>query len=509
MIDFYLPSDVRQADIIAGEIYKIPSIVLMENASRAAADEAERMSGGNGVFVILAGKGNNGGDGFAAARHLYLRGNRVAVLKTDGDEGYCGDAAVNLRVLRTFECDELKIYNTKQIDEDMIKERLSEADVVLDALLGTGSRGAPRGEAGRLIPLTYGLENILALDIPSGVDPESGAVYEPAIRATATVTFLRPKSGMAFSPALESCGRVIIADIGVPPFKVLPDTPDVRCYDGGDLASLLPKIPSDIHKTQRGSLLIYGGSSVYRGAPLLAARGALRAGAGLVYLAVPDFMAAEASAALPEAIVLPLPSEGMRVNAEAAWSLVSEWLEKCSAAAIGPGVGREAESEAVFRHFWDECSKPLLIDADMLYFFATNFGELKPRQNVLLTPHSGEAARILGVTAAEVDAERARSARRLTEKAGTALLKGRGTIIASGEFLRVIRTGSPSLAVPGSGDVLTGVAGAFMAAGMPIPDAATAGAIAHGLAGEYMEKKNGRRGTLAGEIADAIPVQLL
>ena len=504
-----MPSDVRAADGTAAERYKVPSVVLMENAARAAADAAEAMARGDGPFVILAGHGNNGGDGFAAARHLILRGRRVTVLKTAEDGRYKNDAAVNLRIIRELEGAELRIADSSSLDDREVKELLGGAAVVLDALLGTGTTGAPRGEAGRLITLSARCENILALDIPSGIDPEDGACYEPCVRAAATVTFLAPKKGMAFSPALEACGRIITAAIGVPASKVLPQTPALSLYCEEDIKNMLPPLSRSIHKTERGSLLICAGSAAYRGAPLLAALGALRAGAGLVYLAVPEFMASEISAALPEAVILPLPARGGAVAAEEAEALIAEWMPRCGAAAIGPGVGRGEEAGALFSWFWNNWRAPLLIDADMLYFFARDLGKLEERADVLLTPHGGEAARILGVSAAEVGASREKSARALTKKAGYALLKGRNTLIASssGE-LRMIAAGSPALAVPGSGDVLSGVAGALMASGLSVMDAATAAALAHGAAGERLEKKNGVRGTLAREIADEIP-QLL
>ena len=282
-----MPSDVRAADGTAAERYKVPSVVLMENAARAAADAAEAMARGDGQFVILAGHGNNGGDGFAAARHLMLRGHCVTVLKTAEDDRYKNDAAVNLRIIRELEGAELRIADSPSLDDREVKELLGGAAVVLDALLGTGTTGAPRGEAGRLIKLSAGCENILALDIPSGIDPESGACYEPCVHAAATVTFLAPKKGMAFSPALEACGRIITADIGVLASKVLPQTPALSLYCEEDIKNMLPSLSRSIHKTERGSLLICAGSAAYRGAPLLAALGALRAGAGLVYHAVP------------------------------------------------------------------------------------------------------------------------------------------------------------------------------------------------------------------------------
>ncbi|WP_455966349.1 NAD(P)H-hydrate dehydratase, partial [Cloacibacillus porcorum] len=257
-----------------------------------------------------------------------------------------------------------------------------------------------------------------------------------------------------------------------------------------------------------GNLLVYAGSGSYRGAPLLTVRGALRAGAGLVFAAVPDFIAPHISAELPEAIVLPLATRNGEVEGASASAVISEWLPKCAALVAGPGCGRSEGVEELFLWLWKNCRLPLLLDADMLWFYGRNLSELAPRADVLLTPHSAEAGRILGLTPAEVDSKRAECAFALTAKTGQALLKGRNTLVASSEELRMIAAGSPSLAVPGSGDVLSGIIGAFIAAGIPIADAATAGALAHGLAGEALEARLGVRGALAGEIADEIPAVL-
>ncbi len=505
-----MPSDVRSADMLAAERYMMPSIVLMENAGRAAADAAESLARGDGLFLILAGHGNNGGDGFAAARHLMLRGHDVVVIKTASDESYKGDAAANLKIIRALEGAALKIADSRSLADGEIALLCEKAAVAADALLGTGTTGAPRGEAARLIKLSSRMSNILAIDIPSGIDPESGECFEPCVRAAATVTLLAPKKGMAFSPALEACGKITTADIGVPAANVLPERPALSLCDESDIKKILPPVPGAIHKNARGSLLICAGSAAYRGAPLLAALGALRAGAGLVYLAVPDFMASEISASLPEAVILPLPSRCGAVVAGEAEKMIAEWAPKCRAAAIGPGMGRVEEAGALFEWFWENWREPLLIDADMLYFFAAARERLESRGDVLLTPHAGEAARILGVSPSQINASREKSARALTDKCGCALLKGRRTLIASssGE-LRMISAGSPSLATAGSGDVLSGAAGALMAAGLPLTEAATAAALAHGAAGERLEKKKGPRGTLAREIADEIPYLLL
>ncbi len=508
MQKYYFPADIRRADVIASEERSVPSVVLMENASKNASDEAFAMAEGNAPFVLLAGVGNNGGDAFAAARHLLIKGADVVVLKCAADEKYKGDAAVNLSVLRRIGCGRLRLLDTADMTDDEIAKLLDCAACIIDGLLGTGTSGAPRKEPARIISLLTGRNNILSLDIPSGTDPESGAVYEPCVKASATVTFLAPKFGMAFEPARSACGRISTADIGVPPYAVLPEEPAVTLLSREDMKAFMPALPRDIHKTERGNVLIIAGSSEYRGAPLLSARGALRAGAGLVFLAVPEFIAPFASEKLPEAIVIPLPVKDGEISVQEAKDMLSKAMEKCSAVAAGPGCGRSASVEELFVWLWQSCRLPMLLDADMLWFFARRKDTLAPRSDVLLTPHSAEAGRILGITASEVDMNRAASARALAEKTGSALLKGRNTLVFSNNGLMMINAGSPALAVPGSGDVLSGVIAAFIASGKSVADAAAAGALAHALAGEALEEKYGTRGALASEIADEIPALL-
>lgn len=506
MQKYYFPADIRRADVVAAEECGVPSVVLMENAAKSAAREAELLADGvRGPFVVLAGVGNNGGDGFAAARHLLIGGADVVVLKCADDERYKNDAAVNLSILRRLKSEKLRICDTPEMTDAEISALLDEAACVMDGLLGTGTTGAPRKEAARLLALLDGRQNVVALDIPSGIDPASGAVYEPCAKAAVTVTFLAPKFGMAFEPAKSVCGKVVTADIGVPPFALLPEEPALTLLTGGDMRSLMPQLPRDVHKTQRGNVLIIAGSAEYRGAPLLAARGALRAGAGLVFLAVPEFIAPYASERLPEAIVVPLAVKSGEILSRDAENVLSEIAPKCGSVVAGPGCGRSDGADELFVWLWHRCALPMLLDADMLWFFARHRAELPPRGDVLLTPHSAEAGRILGMSAAEVDSQRAECARKLTYKTGNALLKGRDTLVASGCGLKMIGAGSPVLAVPGSGDTLSGIIGAFIASGMSVGDAAAAGALAHAKAGEALEAKRGVRGTLATEIADEIP----
>lgn len=286
------------------------------------------------------------------------------------------------------------------------------------------------------------------------------------------------------------------------------DTAIRKTYARKDLAAMLPLIADNIHKGDRGSVLICGGSWNYRGAPVLAALGALRAGAGYVVMAVPDFMVDAASILLPEAVFAPVQTVANSISAESLETTVEEWAHRCKSAIIGPGMGLSTVNKPIIRYFWDNWKASLLIDADALTLYADIQEELHFRKDVVITPHTGEAAKILKTDALTIENGRAGAALNLTRKSGTALLKGKGTLIASNNEIKMITEGTSALAVPGSGDVLSGIIGAFMASGMTVFDAAVAGALAHACVGNDMMKKFGPRGTLARDIANGIPYVL-
>jgi NAD(P)H-hydrate epimerase len=434
-----------------------------------------------------------------------VRGLRPTVVSTIDIDGYGADAraaaiaAANLGIV---------FISSAEREDDELTALVDMADVVVDALLGTGSSGEPRGEVQRLITLIEGAGRVVSLDIPSGIDPDTGEAAKSAVSADMTVTFLAEKRGMAVTPGASRCGRVEIASIGVPARRVLQDSGVITGYDRSDIPALTPSIPNDAHNGTRGGLLIIGGSSNFRGAPVLAARAALRAGCGLVMLAIPDLQVEEANALLPEAIFLPLPSKDGFIRFKGADRIVEQWSDRCDAVVLGPGLGRSAECERLALYVHKEWKMPLLLDADALYHLSALEKTLYPsvyREDMLITPHAGEASRLLGSTAKHVEARRLESCGELAVRFGATLLKGPRTLIAAEDERRVILEGGPVLAVPGSGDVLSGVIGAYMAMGMPILDAATLGALVHAEAG----RKCGRRdGVLAREIADNITTDL-
>ncbi|MCL1874984.1 MAG: NAD(P)H-hydrate dehydratase [Synergistaceae bacterium] len=513
MIKYYKSSDIREADRIATEQFGIPGFALMENAGRGAAEALmERYLEAHNI-LILCGPGNNGGDGFVAARRLALAGRAPTVVATINVGEYKNDAAIaaNTFVSMTassaaaFLKSKARIYYSANLTDDELSDLVRPSDLTVDALLGTGSSGVPRGEVKRLVELCGEAQRVISLDIPSGINPDTGEAAETAVNAELTLTFLAPKTGLAVSPGSLNSGEVRVCDIGIPPELVL-SAHELTGYDKSDIPFMTPGIPKDAHKGTRGALMIVGGCNFYRGAPVLAAMGALKAGCGLVYLAIPDFMVSGASALLPEAIFIPLESKNGSIDYESFERSASPWLAKCGALVCGPGIGLAEGARKATEWLCRAWGKPLLLDADALRHTADirrNGSFCRIPNSTVITPHEGEAAYMLGKDAVKISRERLTSCVELANEFGVTLLKGFHTLICNGEEKRVILEGGPQLAVPGSGDVLSGIIGAFLAAGMPPMDAATLGALTHAQAGDKYE---GVSGLLARELAGKIIV---
>jgi NAD(P)H-hydrate epimerase len=485
---------VREADKKCPEAFGISGDILMENAGRGAADIiAEHYPGARGI-LILCGPGNNGGDGFVAARHLDAAGYPVTVISAIEPEAYRNEARfAAMAAARSG----IRILRADTLGDGDISSAAEDADVVVDALLGTGSCGAPRGDVRRLVEFSSGHGHIAALDIPSGVNADTGEVGDVSIRAELTIALLAEKPGHAVAPGMFMCGKIITAGIGVKPESVL-GSPALTGYGASDIVSMLPNPPRDIHKNSRGRLLIIGGSRNYRGAPVLSALSALRAGCGLVTLAVPGNIAVSAASLLPEAIFVPLPEKNGHIDFDGFKKMFSALTGWGDSLVLGPGLGRSPGALRAARFAYENWTKPLLIDADAL---KADYGER--RSDAVATPHAGEAAHILGIPPAEVEKRRIESCESMAEKFGVALLKGPHTLVSDGRETRVILEGGPELAVPGSGDVMSGVIGAYLAYGMKPMEAATLGALIHGISGKILSAR-GANGLLAREIADGV-----
>jgi NAD(P)H-hydrate epimerase len=474
----------------------------MENAGKNIADRILRRYPGVRRPLVLVGPGNNGGDGLVIARHLLIHQRFPIVLLTRKPSCYRGETQENLTVLQHLLGD---IFASQDLTDEEIDEMARQCDLVIDSLLGTGSSGAPRGEVLRLIRHIPAGVPVVAVDIPTGLDPDSGEVWEVSVKADFTATLLASKPGLHVTPGANRTGPVEVCHIGIPSSSVLPKEASAVLVNENDLKDFLPERPANLHKGKRGSLLILGGSACFRGAVALACKGALRSGAGVVVAAVPEEMASSLASQLPEVVIFPIPSVGGCLPADALERCLDRWGRKFPALVLGPGLGRTDETIALTRNVWNSWDGPCLVDADALFGLARSGQPLPRSDQAVLTPHEGEAGTLLGKSPSAIAKNRLSAVRELAKKWGTALLKGPGSIIDDGLQSYILTAGHPCLSVPGSGDVLSGTIGAFLASGMPPLKAALGGTLLHAVAGNLLGAEIGIDGVLAGEIPDRYP----
>ncbi len=487
----------------------VPGIVLMENAGRGAVEELEKLVRRRGLLagalesrdaygerlhglraVVLCGAGNNGGDGYVVARRLLTLGARVLVLSAVPCASLKGDAHVAYTAFAAL---------GEPVSEAVESARafLAVADVAVDALLGTG---ATREVSGLFAELVAALNDaacpVVSLDIPSGLDADTGRVLGSAVRAALTVTFAHPKRGLFSGPGHDLCGELCVADIGVPGAVVTSPDPALS-LERSDVAALVKKRSPAAHKGDSGRVVVVAGSEGKLGAARLAARGSLRGGAGLVTL----LTQAEAARKLEQSSLEDMTER--LDEADPAASLAR--FERVDAFVVGPGMGRDARARAVVDAVLAR-PEPVVLDADALHLVHNRLGTLTDNGPRVLTPHPGEAAMLLGISTREVEEDRFAAAERLAHiSRAVVVLKGsRSLIAAEGHPVVVSVLGSPVLATGGTGDVLAGLLGACLVSRAP-RDAALLAVGLHALAGERCARGGLDRGVLAHEIADAVP----
>jgi NAD(P)H-hydrate epimerase len=481
---------IRQLDqrtIAAGT----PGEELMQRAGLAVARSAiEFLKRRDARAVLLfAGKGNNGGDAIVAAGHLAGSGCHPTLVLLCRRQELRGDSLVHFQKL----VGGIHVFELPTLDQlsDIVAE--TEPAVVVDGLLGTGLKGEVREPYATAIKVINGLQrSVVAIDIPSGLDSDTGEVHGVCVRADVTVTMGLPKIGLLKPAAADFVGRIEVADIGFPRKLVDEIQTDVELLTVSDVAPLLPHRQRSAHKGNFGHLLVIAGSEGYTGAPILTAHAAARAGAGLVTLAVPrNIYPIVAGNCPPE--IMPRPFDGVPDTAG------------FDAVAIGPGLGQQPETQKMVWKVISSCSVPMVVDADALNTVAQATTALKKLQRPLvLTPHPGEMARLVRQTVKEVEAQRWEIARNFAREYGvTLVLKGAGTVITdkSGK-LWINSTGNPGMAKGGMGDALTGIIGSFLAQGMTPLDAARAGVFVHGLAGDLACNKFGEQAMLPTDLIE-------
>ncbi|RPI79151.1 MAG: NAD(P)H-hydrate dehydratase [Desulfobacteraceae bacterium] len=502
-------SEMQEMDRLTIQEIGIPGPVLMENAGRAAVRFfLEHFKPASGAHVLcLCGRGNNGGDGYVLARYLHQAGLRISVVVLAPVEKIAGDARLNLEIIERLGLDIKEVTDPQQWT--LAAPGLLEADYIVDALLGTGLNTPVEGLYRAVIEAINRYQKpVMAIDIPSGVNADTGQIMGVAVRADLTVTFGLPKVGQLVFPGAGLVGRLVRADIGIP--KAVEGRVAGRHYllEPEDFQSLLQEEKADTHKGRRGHLLVLAGSMGKTGAATLAALGALRAGAGLVTVGIPVGLNAILEVKLTEAMTAPLAETAAGTLALAAEPEIEQLWQGKTALVIGPGLSTHPETAELVRRLVAKCPLPMVIDADGLNALAGHLQVLAAqKEHLVLTPHPGEMARLLDKQNKEVQADRLGLAARFAAEQGCCLaLKGARTLIAEpGGEVFINPTGNPALAAGGSGDVLTGLIGGFLARGWPRLQAAMAGVYLHGLAADQLAAEQGETGILAHELLEPIP----
>jgi hydroxyethylthiazole kinase-like uncharacterized protein yjeF len=475
---------MREADRHTIEDLGVAGVVLMENAATGVVEAVREVFPDARRILVLCGPGNNGGDGFAAARHLHNGGLDVQLCLVGDPAKLSPDAATNHRLAEGFG---VPIAVVDDDDVSMVEAMLEDwpADLVLDALLGTGT---DRPLAGRLAALVDLVADsgvpVVAVDVPTGLNGSASAVPGPHLAADLTVTFAALKICHALPPACISCGEVAVVDIGIPP-QAIEDGCSLWMTEADDIALMLPSRGPDAHKGRFGHLLIVAGATGRGGAAAMAAKSAVVIGAGLVTMAVPDGVLPVVDGACLEAMSHPLRSDG--AGAVAGPEGLEDLLDRMTAIAAGPGLGTGDGAAKTLDWLLATWTGPLLLDADAINLLAGSPDRLAGRDvPAVLTPHPGELGRLLGIPTEEVVADRLAAARSAARQSGAIIVaKGFGTIIAEPEGQAWVNpTGDVGLASGGSGDVLSGTIGALLAQGLEPLRAALVGCWLHGRAGE-------------------------
>jgi NAD(P)H-hydrate epimerase len=475
----------------------IPGLELME---RAGSGLAELVSGRvpSGPIAVVCGKGNNGGDGLVCARRLRERGREVDVLLLGPGEELQGDARTNLERLPSPD------------PREFSPEALEGAAVIVDAILGTGFSGVAREPASGAIRAINDQGQrctVIACDVPSGVDASTGEISGEAVQADATATFHADKAGLWIAPGKAHAGQVAVIDIGIPPggpVELGAGLISARVLDG------VPRRGRESTKFAAGSVLVCGGSIGLTGAPSMASEAAMRAGAGYVTACVPGSLNLIFETLLLEVMTVPLPDEDGALTQRAA-EAVLERAGRADALILGPGLGREPGALELARRLAAEVKLALVLDADGLNAHAGALDSLAGREApTVLTPHASELARLLDTDSAAVGARRLHCARAAAAQSqAIVVLKGDDTLVAHpGGAVAVSRGGSAALATAGTGDVLSGVIGAYLGKSMDPFQAACAGVIVHAAAGKLAAERIGPEGVIARDVIELLPQAL-
>ena len=520
--------EMRAIDRCAIEEYGIPGVVLMENAGAATVRllEKELKNLKNSFALIFIGPGNNGGDGLVIGRHLHQLGCEPIFFFLVNPDKLSGDAAINLAIVTKLRLplhviDSRNRVKTISVLFKQIESRGKPCSAIIDAIFGTGLVREIKGHFADAIDLINNSEfsrniPVIAVDTPSGLDSNTGKILGTCVRANMTATFGCAKPGQIMHGSSALTGKLRIVDIGIPPEvieKTVITTSMITAETVKQWTAKLVRRP-DSHKGSYGHLLILAGSAGKTGAAILAARGALRSGCGLVSLCVPYDLNTIFETSLAEAMTIPLPTSSSLLNVSDIATILRHAEDK-QAVVLGPGLGNDVRTAELVLHLYHHLKQPVIIDADALTIIAKYREQLQqPGGPRIFTPHPGEMARLVGKTTEAVQENRIGVTRLCHDrfKNGTTgltiVLKGAGTLVVSDDaHIRINTSGNPGMASGGMGDVLSGVIGSLICQGLRGTDAAEVGVYLHGTAGDNVYNRVGQ-GFTASELADEIPITL-
>lgn len=510
---------IKHIDETVSSKYHISKAVLMENAGRTVAMYiSEIIKGKNSKVCIVCGKGNNGGDGFVAARHLSLNGYDVDVVLIGSQNEVKGEALDNLLALRSTKAKLLELsQDTLNSELCKLENILCRSDLIVDAMLGTGFKGELKEELSCIVRLINRVKadmgeriRVMSVDIPTGLEADTGRVANDCIIADITMTFAMVKRGMVISPGSAMCGQIILDHIGIPQ-EAMAGHSDLEHFSDPDyIRSICPKRSLDGHKGTFGKVLTMAGSAGMMGGAALCSMAVLRSGAGLSYLATCNDGCRGIDALVPEVvkILIPIDKTG-RICKNNVFKTLLDRLEEFDSVAIGPGLGVGDEVKFCVKSLLDRSNVPVVLDADGVNAFDGNLVDLKSlaRQDMVITPHPGEFSRLFCVNINDVNLSRTDWARKAAAEIGcVVVLKGSRTVVAHPCGKAYINsTGNDGMATAGSGDVLSGVIASFMAQGVDAFNSAVLGVFVHGLAGDLAASNKGRSGMVARDIVDFLP----
>ena len=504
-------AEMREADRHTIEEIEVPSHVLMENAGHAIVDAMLRYipEPTATTIGIICGKGNNGGDGLVALRLLTNMGYRTHAWVLSKVENLSGSVLLNLQA--ALKLGPIVDLVSSEKEWDKVVTTVRGYDVHVDAILGTGLIQAPRGLMARVIQdLVDTPAYTVAVDVPSGLSADTGSIPGPAVSANLTVALAAPKVCHFVPPACNQCGIVEVAEIGIPPELLQGSAPRIETIEPDSLTPLLPVRNRSDHKGRFGHLLVVAGSVGKTGAALMTAEAALRTGTGLVTVATSESAMSMIAGVIPELMWESLPETRSGAIASQALEPLQKSIASRDALVIGPGLGTEQETAEVVQQLLHETRIPIVVDADGLNAMSHGSYSFVDRPNLSLTPHPGEAGRLLGLSAAKVQEDRISAARRLSMETGShTLLKGYRSMVADPEGnLKVNLSGNPGMATAGSGDVLAGIVGGLLAQGVPTGDALQLAVYIHGRAGDLAAEETTQTALVATDITAALPAAL-